>query len=94
MQVKWLREALRNLDHEAAYIAEDDRAAASLVVGRVMDAVAMLETQPGAGRLGRLPGTRELVVPKTRCLVPYRVRGEIVEILRVFHASRRPPPKW
>ena len=25
-------------------------------------------------------------------MVPYRVNGETVEILRVFHASRRPPP--
>ena len=28
MQVKWLRTALRNLDAEAAFIAEDDPAAA------------------------------------------------------------------
>jgi plasmid stabilization system protein ParE len=27
-------------------------------------------------------------------LVPYRVRGEIVEVLRVFHTSRRPPERW
>ncbi len=94
MQVRWLRKALRNLDEEAAYIATDDPEAAKRVVERVLDAVAMLADQPGLGRPGRLPGTRELIVPRTRYLVPYRVRGDIVEGLRVFHSSRRLPGGW
>jgi plasmid stabilization system protein ParE len=94
MRVRWLRKALRNLDDEASYIAVDDVNAARLVVARVLDAVAMLEQQRALGRPGRVPGTRELVVRKTRYLVPYRVRGDVIEILRVFHTSRRPPEKW
>jgi toxin ParE1/3/4 len=94
MRVRWLRKALRNLDAEASYIATDDPAAARLVVARVLAAVATLADQPGLGRPGRVPGTRELVVPKTRYIVPYRVRRETVEILRVFHASRRLPERW
>lgn len=94
MQVIWLRTALRNLDEEATYIAHDSPLAASLVVQRVLTAVALLVEQPGLGRPGRLPGTRELLVPKTRYVVPYRVRGRLVEVLRVFHSSRRPAQRW
>jgi plasmid stabilization system protein ParE len=94
MRVRWLRTALRNLDEEATYIAADDAAAARLVVDRVLKAVARLVEQPGLGRPGRVPGTRELVVRNTRYIVPYRVRGEEVQILRVFHTSRRPPQRW
>jgi toxin ParE1/3/4 len=94
MQVKWLRTALRNLDAEAAFIAEDDPAAARLVVQRVLKAVAMLAAQPELGRPGRVPHTRELIVLNTRYIVPYRVRGDTVEVLRVFHTSRRLPQKW
>lgn len=94
MRVRWLRKALRNLDDEATYIAVDDANAARLVVARVLDAVASLEQQPALGRPGRVPGTRELVVRRTRYLIPYRVRGDMIEILRVFHTSRRPPEKW
>ena len=94
MRVKWLRKALRNLDDEATYIAADDASAARLVVGRVLDAVAQLADQPGLGRPGRVPGTRELIVRKTRYIVPYRVRGDTVEILRLFHSSRRLPGRW
>lgn len=94
MRVRWLRNALRNLDEEAAYIAADDAASARRVVQRVLDAVAMPADQPGIGRPSRVPGTRELVVLKTRYLVPYRVRGGTIEILRVFHTSPRPPRNW
>jgi toxin ParE1/3/4 len=94
MRVRWLRKALRNLDEEATYISADDPAAASLVVARVLNAVESLAEQPGLGRPGRVPGTRELVVLRTRYIVPYRVRGDTVEILRVFHTSRRPPRRW
>ena len=94
MRLKWLRTALRNLDEEANFIAADDPRAARLVVSRILNAVAVLAEQPGLGRPGRVPGTRELVVTKTRYLIPYRVRGNVIEILRVFHTSRRAPKRW
>jgi plasmid stabilization system protein ParE len=94
MKVRWLRKALANLEDEAEFIATENAEAARLVVKRVLDAVAMLADQPAIGRPGRIPGTRELVVLKTRYLVPYRVRGSTVEILRVFHTSRLPPDRW
>jgi len=94
MRVKWLRKALRNLDDEATYVAIEAPLAARLVVERVLNAVAMLVDHPGIGRPGRVPGTRELVVLRTRYIVPYRVRRESIEILRIFHTSRRPPERW
>ncbi len=86
--------ALRNLDDEATYIAADNPKAAAMVVERVLTAVTILQEQPGIGRPGRVPGTRELVVPDTHYLVPYRVRGDVVEVLRVFRTSRRQPQRW
>lgn len=94
MRVRWLRRALLNLDEEASYIAADDPVTARLVVVRVLDAVAQLADQPGLGRPGRVPNTRELVVARTRYIVPYRVKRQTVEILRIFHTSRRLPKRW
>lgn len=94
MRIRWLRAALRNLDDEASYIALDDALAAQTVVKRVLAAVTQLIEQPGMGRPGRVPGTRELVVLKTRYIAPYRVAGETISILRVFHTSRRLPKQW
>lgn len=94
MRVRWLRKALQNLEDEANYIAAEDPKAARLVVERILAAVARLEEHPALGRPGRVAQTRELVILKTRYIVPYRVRGETVEILRVFHTSQRQPQRW
>jgi toxin ParE1/3/4 len=93
VRVRWLRRALRNLDEEAEYIARDNPAAAARTVLRIATAVEQLTNHPASGRIGRVPGTRELVVTGTPFIVPYRVRGDAVEILRVFHAARKWPDK-
>lgn len=96
MEVKWLRKALLSLDQEAEYIAKDDPQAARLVVQRIHNTVSLLKDNPSLGHPGRLPGTHELVIPKTRYIVPYRVRPRLrhIEILRVFHTSRKLPNRW
>lgn len=94
MQVIWLRIALSNLDDVAAYIAEDNPLAASQVVQTIITQINQLSLQPAMGRPGRVLGTRELVIINTHYLVPYRIKNNRVEILRVFHTSRRLPGKW
>ena len=94
LEVAWLRKALLNLDEEAAYIALDNPRAAQQVIARITHAVELLRHQPGLGRPGRVPGTRELPVANTHYLIPYRVRARRIEILRVFHTSRKPPSQW
>lgn len=91
MRVKWLRIALANLDAEAEYISRDNPTAAARTVAKIQQAVEHLQRFPALGRPGRVMGTRELVVPETPYIVPYRVRDKVVEVLRVFHASRRWP---
>ena len=93
MRVKWLKVALANLDAEAEYIAQNNPAAAGRVVQKILRAVNLLRKNPAMGRAGRVAGTRELVVAETPYIIPYRVRGEAVEILRVFHAARKWPGK-
>ena len=94
MQIKWLNKALKNLRDEAEYIAEKNPQAAQLVVQRIHKTVLQLTEQPALGRAGRVHGTRELIVPKTRYIIPYRARNNTIEILRVFHTSRKQPKCW
>ena len=94
MRVRWLRRALRNLDEEAEYIARDNPQAAARIVARIAASVDWLANHPASGRSGRVPGTRELVISGTPYIVPYRVRGETVEILRIFHAARKWPENF
>jgi toxin ParE1/3/4 len=91
VRVRWLRRALRNLDEEAEYIARDDPAAAARIVDRIATSIERLATYPASGRPGRVPGAREMIISGTPYVVPYLVRGEMIEILRVFHGSRKWP---
>jgi len=94
MKIKWLKTALKNLDQEAEYIAEDNPVAAAKIVKQIIHTVGLLSSNPSMGRTGRIHGTRELVIDHISYIIPYRIRGNNVEILRVFHTSRRPPAKW
>jgi toxin ParE1/3/4 len=94
VQVRWLKRALKNLDDEAAYIACDDLPAAARMVERIASAVDQLASHPALGRPGRVPGTRELVISGTPYIVPYRIQGDTVEVLRVFHGARKWPAKF
>jgi len=91
MQVKWLRRALQNLDEEAAYIAKDNPQSASDFVRHLRASAAVLAIHPDMGRSGRIAGTRELVITRFPYILPYRVRGGEIEILRVFHTARKWP---
>jgi len=91
LRVRWLKRALLDLDDAEAYIARDDPQAAAAVVLGIVRTVSLLKEQPGIGRPGRVPGTKELVVPNTPYIVPYRVNEGNVQILRVYHTSRKWP---
>lgn len=93
MTLVWFRRAIGDLEAVRAYIAQDNPTAAQKLGLRLEQAATLLLTQPGLGRPGRVHGTRELIVSGTPYLIPYRVRGQQIEILRVFHTARRWPPR-
>jgi toxin ParE1/3/4 len=65
-------------------------AAARGVVLHIMHNIEqLLSDNPQMGRPGRVPGTRELVIPRTPFIVPYRLQRNIIQILRVYHGARR-----
>ena len=94
MRIKWLRTASKNLDAAASYIAKDDPEAAQKMFWHIWNSVEALGEHPEIGRPGRIFGTRELVISGYPFIVPYRIRGKEVQILRVFHTSQQLPEKW
>ena len=89
MTLVWSPESIHDLNSLRAYIAEHDPASAKRVALHILYCVEhLLSENPKLGSPGRVPGTRELVIPKTPYVVPYRVRGSTIEIVRVYHSSR------
>jgi toxin ParE1/3/4 len=91
MQVKWTHKALQNLDDAVLYIAADKPEAAMIVAKRIWTAAQRLSEQPGIGRPGRVPGTRELIVSGLPYILPYMEYSGSVYILRVLHSSMKWP---
>ena len=91
MKIKWVRLALNDLDEAAEFIAQVNSELASRVLKRLWNAVQMLADHPYAGRAGRVPGTRELVIAGTPFIIPYRVAKNTIQILRVLHGKQKWP---
>jgi toxin ParE1/3/4 len=89
----WSRRAIRHLVQLRRDIAKTSEQNAALVAGRILKAVALLQSHPEIGRPGRVVGTRELVIPNTPYLIPYRVRGERLELIAVFQGRQKWPRK-
>lgn len=91
MPLFWTPESIQ--DREDIYdFIEADNPAAALHLDEIFSEKALhLVDHPALCRLGRVVGTRELVVHPNYILV-YDVRGDRVRVLRVLHAARRWPP--
>lgn len=87
MKILWFPQAEHELERAAAYIALRDPRAAAKVEHRLRTAVEHLRAFPRAGRPARVAGTREVVIVEYPFLIRYRVVGDQVQILRIFHAS-------
>jgi len=93
MKAVWSRRAIRHLVHLREHIEKDSFQNAALVVSRILNAVELLQTHPEIGRPGRVVGTRELVVPQTPYIVPYRIHRDRMDLIAVLHGHQEWPAK-
>ena len=94
MTVIWSRRAIQHLVALRSYIAKDSEQSAAAVAKRILDSVELLQAHPEMGRPGRVLGTRELVIPNTSYIIPYRVRRDRLELIAVFHGHQKWPSKF
>jgi toxin ParE1/3/4 len=94
MTARWTSNALRDLEQLYDYVAHvntafDNNTAATRTVDSILAGVDALERHPLAGRQGRVKGTRELIF--SPFVVAYRLKRPAIDVLAVFHGSRRWP---
>jgi toxin ParE1/3/4 len=95
MKLIWSPEALQDLGDIRAFIGQDNPGAAKNIIARIVTLVSeQLPANPEIGRTGRVAGTRELVIANTPFVVPYRIRDDHIDILRVYHAARMWPEQF
>ena len=93
MNVVWRAQAEGDLDALTNYIAFDNPQAALRVYDAILATADRLVTFPNSGRPGRLARTRELVVPGLPYIIVYTIIEEEVQILTVYHTSRKWPKR-
>ena len=91
MKIRWTRRALKRLDEIGSYLFQENPEAAGRMVGLIVANVQALGDHPAIGRIGRIAGTRELVVSGTKFVVAYRVVETEIEILSILHGAQRWP---
>ncbi len=90
MKLTWSAFALSDRDAIFTYIEADNPAAAVLLDERIAAARRVLDF-PASGRVGRIAGTRELVINGTPYVAAYAITETTVRILRVLHGAQEWP---
>lgn len=88
MLLRWREKAREDAKEIVAFIAQRNPTAAYGLYDEIRKQVGQLIDQPNIGRLGRIQGTRELVIVGLPYIVPYRINEDVIEVLRIYHTSR------
>jgi len=91
VRILWHPLASEDLARLMTYIATDKPKAAYRMLDEIQKQTGILAAHPEAGRMGRISGTRELVITGTPYIASYRISGEVITILRLLHGARRWP---
>ena len=94
MKIVLTRLALEDLDAAYNYIAANNPDAAIDMIERIEKALDALMKYPEMGKIGRIPGTRELIITRTPFIIPYRIEADQIEILAVIHGSKSWPDNF
>lgn len=91
LKLQFTDEALRNLIEITQFYEEKQIGLGGKFVKYVEKNLLLLEDQPNIGRIGKVFGTRELVLDSFPYIVVYRVRKSLIQLLLVYHQSRKYP---
>ncbi|MBI3208758.1 MAG: type II toxin-antitoxin system RelE/ParE family toxin [Candidatus Solibacter usitatus] len=87
MRIRWAYAAASDLAAIRDYLREQRPSLMQSTIRKLYDTTRSLKKFPNRGRIGRLAGTRELVLSPMPYIVVYSVEHEVVHILRLIHAS-------
>ncbi|WP_071633195.1 type II toxin-antitoxin system RelE/ParE family toxin [Brucella cytisi] len=91
MKLTWSAFALSDRDAIFTFIEADNPSSAIMVYERIVAAARRLIDFPASGWVGRIAGTRELVLNGTPYVAAFAVTQSAVRILRVLHGAQEWP---
>ena len=95
MAIHFTKLAILDAHAIAAHITQEASAdMAHAVLDRIYTSIESLALFPEQGKAGRVPGTRELIVPRTPFIVSYSSVKKDIHILALIHGARRWPESF
>ena len=94
MKLHVLLRARRDLDAIYEFVEQDDLRTAKQVANMLLAALRLITTTPMVGIPLKGQNVREWSVSNLPYVIPYRIKGETIEILRVYHTRRKRPANW
>ena len=90
MSIRWMARALTDFGKIASYYRQEAPAFERKMMTEIFSAVSSLGEYAWKGPSTGIRDTRSLLVADTDYVVTYRVKRDVVEIVRIRHGAMRP----
>ncbi len=95
MRLIWLSHAQNDLGELANYYSNKaSQKVAAQLIQKIVRSAELLREQPGMGVVTFDDDILEWHIPGLSYTLPYRIKDNDIEILRVFHQSQDKPSHW
>jgi plasmid stabilization system protein ParE len=94
MKTILLVQARMDIRQTVNYLRKENPAVADNLILAIQKSLRLIEKNPNIGRPDPEDGTREWSIPNWPYIIPYRIKSETIEILRVWHTRRDRPETW
>jgi plasmid stabilization system protein ParE len=94
MKTILLAQARMDIRQTVNYLRKENPAVADNLILAIQKSLRLIERNPTIGRPDPEDGTREWSIPNWPYIIPYRIKSETIEILRVWHTRRDRPETW
>ena len=94
MNVIWSAASVKQLQEVIDFIQGESFQGSITTRLRILETVRRVGEMPHSGRIGRVEGTRELVIPSSPYIVVYQLTAQAVEVLGIWHSARQWPESF
>jgi len=94
MRLKLVKLAKQDIGEAVAHLKKTDSHAIDRFATVIKTSLNLILTNPNLGRPSHMANVREWSVPNWPYLIPYRLNGDDIEVLRIWHTRRDRPEAW
>ncbi len=91
MRMRWAAAAADDFQHITEYLFDETPQHAPRILRKLLSTISALKNFPNRGRLGKKPGTREMVVASLPYVVVYVLSGDVIYVARILHGAQKWP---